>query len=83
MTSLGWEQPSSALEQLQLLLWPFSCPPPALIAALQGYNAHDSLIHRVQFSLQEKGKKVGPILHYLGDKGVLCVLGLWAILLPS
>lgn len=36
MTSLGWEQPSAALEQLQLLLWPLSWPLPALTAALQG-----------------------------------------------
>ena len=44
--------------------------------------AHDSIFHTVQFSLQEQGKKVGPILYCLGDKGVLCVLGLWPMLLP-
>lgn len=36
MTSLGREQPSATREQLQLLPWPFSCPLPARIAALQG-----------------------------------------------
>lgn len=49
MTSLGWEQPSAALEQLQLLLWPLSWPLPALTAALQGcsflYSAGERPVH--------------------------------------
>lgn len=53
-----------------------------VIAVLWGYIAHDSIVHTVQFSLQEQGKKVGPILYCLGDKRVLCVLGLWPMLLP-
>lgn len=49
MTSLGREQPSATLEQPQLLPWPFSCPPPACIAALQGrsflYSAGGRPVH--------------------------------------